>query len=87
MHGGKFIHIAAAFYAAPVNRAYQAFCRQVDDKLAAFFDQMVAVPFRPHTDGNHAGHQPTVIRLGAPAGPQLTSTGGSGFKRVEPFHT
>ena len=23
----------------------------------------------------------------APAGPQLTSTGGSGFKRVEPFHT
>ena len=55
MHGGKFIHIAAAFYAAPVHRAYQAFCRQIDDKLAAFFDQMVAVPFRPHTDGNHAG--------------------------------
>ena len=32
-------------------------------------------------------HQPTVIRLGLSGLPQLTSTGGSGFSRVEPFHT
>lgn len=32
-------------------------------------------------------HQPTVIRFGFSGLPQLTSTGGSGFSRVEPFQT
>jgi len=31
--------------------------------------------------------QPTVIRFGFSGAPQLTSTGGSGFSRVDPFHT
>ena len=31
--------------------------------------------------------QPTVIKFGLSGLPQLTSTGGSGFSRVDPFHT
>ena len=31
--------------------------------------------------------QPTVIRFGLSGLPQLTNTGGSGFSRVDPFHT
>ena len=31
--------------------------------------------------------QPTVMRFGLSGLPQLTNTGGSGFSRVDPFHT
>ena len=53
--GGKFVHITAAFYTAPVGGAHQFFCGEIDHKLAAFLDQMMAVALRPNADAHHAG--------------------------------
>ena len=38
LHGGKLVHIAAAFDAAPVNGADKALGGQIHHKLAAFLD-------------------------------------------------
>ena len=53
--GGKFIHITAAFHAAPVHRTHQRFGGQIDGKLSAFLNEVVAVALRPNADGHHAG--------------------------------
>ena len=52
---GQLVSIAAAFYAAPVHRADQCFGGQIDGKLAALLDQVVAESLRPDADGDHAG--------------------------------
>ena len=53
--GGKLVHVTAAFHAAPVYRTHQRFGGQVDGKLSAFLNEVVAVAFRPNADGYHAG--------------------------------
>ena len=53
--GGKLVHIAAALHAAPIHRPHQCFGGQVDGKLPALLNEVVAEPFRPHADAHHAG--------------------------------
>ena len=53
--GGKLVHVTAAFHAAPVYRTHQRFGGQIDGKLSAFLNEVVAVAFRPNADGYHAG--------------------------------
>ena len=53
--GGKLVVVAAALHAAPVHRTHQLFSGQVDGKLSALLDEVVAVPFGADADGYHAG--------------------------------
>ena len=51
--GGKFIHITAAFHAAPVHRTHQRFGGQVDGKLPAFLNEVVSISVRPERYSHH----------------------------------
>ena len=53
--GGKLVVVAAALHAAPVHRTHQLFSGQVDGKLSALLDEVVAVPLGANADGYHAG--------------------------------
>ena len=53
--GSKLVDLPAALDAAPVHGADKALGGQVDGKLPALFDQMVAEPLGADADGHHAG--------------------------------
>ena len=53
--GGEFVHIPAAFDAAPVHRADQCLRGQIDGELPALPDEVVTEPLRSDADGYHAG--------------------------------
>ena len=53
--GGKLVVVAAALHAAPVHRTHQLFSGQIDGKLSALLDEVVAVPLGADADGYHAG--------------------------------